>query len=55
MRDRKESQHIVDEVVTSMELEGMHPTEEDKMRMLLFLSGRITLDEAMGSILCKYE
>ncbi len=55
MRDREESQRIVDEVVTSMELDGLHPTEEDKMRMMSFLSGEITLDEAMRSILSKYE
>ncbi len=55
MRSKEDSHRIVEEVVASMELEGMHPTEEDKMRTFLFVSGKITMDEAMRSILCKYE
>lgn len=55
MLNMEDSRRIVDEIVTSMELDGFHLTEEDKMRTFLFVSGKITMDEAMRSIICKYE
>lgn len=55
MRSEKECWRIVDEAVVSMEMEGFHPTEEDRLRAFLYASGRITMEEAMCSITSAYE
>ena len=48
MRSEKECWRIVDEAVASMEMEGFHPTDEDRMRAFLYASGKITMEEAMS-------
>ena len=55
MRSEEECWRIVDEAVASMEMEGFHPTEEDRLRAFLYASGRITMEEAMRSITSAYE
>ena len=55
MLSEEECWRIVDEAVASMEMEGFHPTEEDRLRAFLYASGRITMEEAMRSITSAYE
>ena len=51
MSDGIDYARIVDEAVQSMELEGFHPTEEDRRLAYLCVTGRISFEEILESVM----
>ncbi|MBQ3736462.1 MAG: antitoxin VbhA family protein [Candidatus Methanomethylophilaceae archaeon] len=46
-----DSHRAVEEAVNSMEMEGFHPTEEDKRLAYLCVTGQISYEEVLRSVM----